>query len=451
MSVAVESLFTSALGLQAPWVVTKVDLDTAKRRIDFEVSCEAKKLPCPACAADGKGIHDRIRRDWRHLDFFQYEAWLHADVPRIDCDTCGKTTTVEVPWARPGSGFTLLFEALALTLCQEMPVSQAGAMLRVDSKRLWRRIEHYVGVARAQDDMSEVKVVGIDETSARRGHDYVTVVHDLEAKRLLFMTQGKDHKTVTGFQADLLAHGGNCDQIKHVCMDMSAAYVKGVTEQFPEAQISFDRFHVIALANAAMDAVRCKEFEEQPRVMRSVLGTERKVIHGLMWGMRRDAADWTKREMNTMHLLQRSNLKSARAWRLKESLRDVYAQAVSCNCEQQAQALMQGWISWARRSRLEPFKKLAITLRDRLPGVVRGMLDGRSNAYVEAMNGLLQQAKRAARGFRTVKNFAAIAYLRMSKLAHLPVNPMLPAKPLLNGASGTRRYRSGCQVPLKTA
>lgn len=244
---AVDALFTSALALQAPWVVTKVDLDTAKRRIDFEVSCGAKKLPCPGCAAEGKGIHDRIRRDWRHLDFFQYEAWLHADVPRIDCDTCGKTTTVEVPWARSGSGFTLLFEALALTLCQEMPVSQAGAMLRVDSKRLWRRIEHYVGVARAEDDMSEVNVLGIDETSARRGHDYVTVVHDLEAKRLLFMTQGKDHKTVTGFQADLLAHGGNCDQIKHVCMDMSAAYVKGVTEQFPKAQISFDRFHVIAL------------------------------------------------------------------------------------------------------------------------------------------------------------------------------------------------------------
>ncbi|WP_439823449.1 transposase family protein, partial [Caballeronia sordidicola] len=86
-------------------MVSRVELDTTKRRIDFEVSCDAKKLPCPACGVNGQGIHDRVRRDWRHLDFFQFEAWLHADVPRVDCSACGKTTAVEVPWARPGSGF----------------------------------------------------------------------------------------------------------------------------------------------------------------------------------------------------------------------------------------------------------------------------------------------------------------------------------------------------------
>jgi transposase len=131
MSIAVEALFTTALGLQAPWVVAKVELDTAKRRIDFEVTCNASQLPCPACGVGGQGIHDRIKRSWRHLDFFQFEAWLHAEVPRIDCSACGKTTQVEVPWARPGSGFTLLFEALSLSLCQGMPVAQAAAQLRV--------------------------------------------------------------------------------------------------------------------------------------------------------------------------------------------------------------------------------------------------------------------------------------------------------------------------------
>ena len=118
--------------------------------VDFEVACNAKQLPCPACGVSGQGIHDRVRRDWRHLDFLQNEAWLHADVPRVDCGACGKTTTVEASWARPGSGFTLLFVALALTLCQSMPVAHAARMLRVNAKRLWRRIEHYVGVARAQ-------------------------------------------------------------------------------------------------------------------------------------------------------------------------------------------------------------------------------------------------------------------------------------------------------------
>ncbi|NHZ67205.1 helix-turn-helix domain-containing protein, partial [Massilia genomosp. 1] len=178
---------------------------------------------------NGQGVHDRVRRDWRHLDFFQHEAWLHADVPRVDCGACGKTTTVEVPWARPGSGFTLLFEAFALSLCQSMPVAHAAALLRVNSKQLWRRIEHYVDKARAQEEMTDVTVVGIDELSIRRGHEYVTLVHDLEAKRLLFMTEGRKHGTVTEFKADLLAHGGDPNEIKHVCMDMSAAYTKGVT------------------------------------------------------------------------------------------------------------------------------------------------------------------------------------------------------------------------------
>lgn len=121
-----------------------------------------------------------------------------------------------------------------------------------------------------------------------------------------------------------------------------------------------------------------------------------------------------------MYRLQRSNLKSARAWRLKEGLRSTYAAGVTSNCPQQAEAALKSWISWARRSRLEPFKKLATTLKERLAGVVRGMLDGRSNAYVEAMNGMLQQTKRAARGFRTVKNFVAIlpSHVQTKELAH---------------------------------
>src|SRR5450756_786686 len=228
MSVGVEGLFTSALGLVAPWEVAKVELDTVRRRIDFEVRCSAKLLACPRCGVAAQTIHDRLRRSWRHLDFFQYEAWLHADVPRVTCAGCGKTSQVDVRWAREGSGFTALFEALALALCRELPVKQAAALLRCGDKQLWLRIEHYVEKARALDDMSGVKIVGIDDTSKRRGQDYLSVVHDLEAKRLLFATAGRDHVTVVDFAADLRAHGGDPDQVEHVCMDMSAAYAKGV-------------------------------------------------------------------------------------------------------------------------------------------------------------------------------------------------------------------------------
>lgn len=434
MTLPVETLFTAALGLQTPWVVREVELNTVKRRIDFEVTCDAKRLACPACGAAEQGIHDRVRRDWRHLDFFQFEARLHADVPRVKCDACGKTSQVAVPWAREGSGFTLLFEAMALSLCRELPVAQAANLLRVAGKRLWTRIDHYIKAARSRDDMSGVRQIGIDETSVKKGHEYITVVHDLDAKRLLFACPGRDHETVATFAQDLTAHGGNPEAVAHVCMDMSAAYTKGVGKTLPQAAISFDRFHVVALANEAMDAVRREEMRTQPASVREALGsTDRKVLKGLMWGMRKNPVGWSSTQTEAMHWLQRSNLKSARAWRLKQALREVYAGALTANSEEQASIALRAWLSWARRCRLTPFKRLAKTLAERFDGVVRGMLDGRSNAYVEAMNGLLQQTKTAARGFRTVENFIAIAYLRMSKLKHLPANPFVPAVPLSLG------------------
>ena len=428
MSVGVEALFTSALGLQAPWVVEDVKLDTVKRRIDFEVGFQGALLACPHCGTAAQPVHDRLRRSWRHLDFFQFEAWLHADVPRIACASCGKTTQLAVPWARPGSGFTAAFEALALALCRDLPVRQAAALLRCSDKQLWRRIEFYVGQARALEDYAGVQIVGLDETSLRRGQDYITVVHDLQAKRLLFATEGRDHRTVLDFVADLKTHGGDPAEVRHVCMDMSAAYAKGAGLALPNAQISYDRYHVIAMANEAMDEVRRAEMSDDAPVVREALeGQTGHPLKSLMWGMRKNPSGWSARQLDAMYWLQRSALKSARAWRLKMALREVYALARSHNDPERASIDLQAWLSWARRCRLEPFKKLATTIKDRFDAVVRGMTDHRSNAFVEAMNGQLQQAKRAARGYRTAKNFIAIAYLRLSRLKHLPDHPFAPA------------------------
>jgi transposase len=428
MSVSIEGLFTGALGLVAPWVVEKVELDTTRGRIDFEVRCKAKTLTCPHCGAAEQRIHDRLHRAWRHLDFFQYEAWLHADVPRVACTACGKTAQVGVPWARKGSGFTALFEALALALCRQLPVRQAAALLRCADKQLWRRIEHYVSAARDLDDMRSVQIVGIDDTSLHKGQSYITVVHDLDTKRLLFATEGRDHQTVVDFAVDLKAHGGDPEQVRHVCQDMSAAYAKGVSVALPNATISYDRFHVVAMAVDAMDKVRQAEMRDDPKAVAQALGTtDRKTIKGLMWGMRKNPDGWSIKQTHAMHWLQHSGLKSARAWRLKMALREVFARAAASNDALLARADLNAWLSWARRCRLEPFKKLAKTITERAEAVVRGMIDNRSNAFVEAMNSLLQQAKRAARGFRTATNFIAIAYLRMSKLKHLPAHPFAPA------------------------
>jgi len=434
MSLSTETLFTAALGLQAPWQVNKVELSTTRNRIDFQVQCSAKRLSCPHCAHVNQGIHDRLSKSWRHLDFFQYEAWIHADVPRVACSACGKTTLVAVPWAREGSGFTLLFEALALSLCKELPVAQAAQQLRVQDHRMWRRIKHYVNAARAKDDMSTVRHIGIDETSVKKGQNYITVVHDLQARRLLFATPGRDHKTVLDFAQDLQDHGGKPEHIEHVCMDMSGAFLKGAKQAMPKAAICYDRFHVAALANQAMDEVRSAEFKADAKaVNQSLSELDPKARRSLMWAMRTHHERWGQGHMQAMYALQRTQLKAARAWRLKTALRQVYETAAQAQSEEVAKTGLKRWISWASRSKLEPFKRLAKTLRTHWDGVVAGMLQSRTNAYVEAMNGLLQQAKRAARGFRKTENFIAIAYLRMSKLAHLPASPLQPATPTPKG------------------
>lgn len=426
----VEGLFTAALGLGDPWKAAKVELNTARRRIDFEVIHTGGRMVCPVCGVPEQLVHERVRRSWRHLDFFQFEAWLHASIPRVGCTACGKTSQVPVPWAREGSGFTMLFEALAISLCQDLPVRQAAQMLRVTDKQLWRRIEHYVGQARARQDMSEVRIVGVDETSVCRGQQYITVVHDLDAKRLLFATPGRDHSTVQRFAQDLVAHGGKPEQIEHVCMDMSAGCALGVATSLPQAQISYDRFHVVALANEAMDEVRNAEWKQGAARVQQKLGPlGARQRRSVLWAMRRNPSDWSAAQTKAMHWLQRANLKSTRAWRLKMGLRQVYAQARLHGDAVTAASDLKRWIGWARRSRLDSFKRLGATLAGHFEAVVRGMFEHRSNAFVEAMNGLLQQARRAARGFKNAATFINIACLRMGKLTHLPASPFVPALP----------------------
>lgn len=178
-----------------------------------------------------------------------------------------------------------MFEALALAFCCELPVRQAARLLRCTDKQLCWLVEFHFGQARALGSLAGVEVMGIDETSLHRGPHYITVVHNLLRKRLLFAIEGRDHLSVVDVVAYLKAHGGDPGQVRHICMNMSAAYAKGAALALPDAAISDDRFHVLALVIAAMDAVRR---EKNP-------------------------AQWNAAQWECMHSLQRSELKSARA------------------------------------------------------------------------------------------------------------------------------------------
>lgn len=406
-----EALFSQALGLTPPWEVEDVKFDQAARRIDLNVVWRAATGACPACEAPDQAIHDRRSRSWRHMDFFQFEAHIHCEVPRVACLKCGQTTQMKLPWARVASRFTLMFEALALTLAREMPVAVCARLLRCSANALWRLIDLHTSVARARESHANVRTLGIDETACRRGQNYITLVHDLDEQRLLFATHGRDSSTIEAAARDLAAHGGDARSITQVCMDMSRAYIAGVRAHMSAASMVFDRFHIIQMANVALDLVRREEVRDEPE------------LKGTRWCWLKDAKDWTRSQITEMHWLTRARLKTARAWRLKEALRDIYRQAPT---PEQARIALTQWTSWARRSRLEPMKKLANTIKAHWQGVVAAFGEARlHNGYVEAVNSLVQAAKARARGYGTSRHFIAMCYLIAGKLKHLPRSPFL--------------------------
>ena len=404
-----KSLFTMALGLEEPWQVTDVRFDGGAKQIDFDVRFRpGSRFACPSCGAGDQPVHDTRARSWEHLRFFEHKAFLHAMVPRVACGECGKTSQVPVPWARSGSGFTQLFDAFVVALAREMPVTAIAELLDVGDDRIWRVLHHYVDAAREREDFADVTAVGIDETAARRGHDYITLFHDLKVGRLLFACEGRDQATVGYFVKDLHAHGGSAQAICAACIDMSRAYIAGVGKHLPRAEITFDRFHVIQLANAALEEVRRAEVRHEPMLKNS------------RWMWLKDKHRWSARQMEQHHALSRMHLKTGRAFRLKEALRNIFTEVSN---KSEAETLLEGWIRWARRSRLEPFKKLALTLKAHWQGILNGFDSQLSNGTVEATNGLIQAAKARARGYSTKRNLITIAYLIGGKLTHLPASP----------------------------
>ena len=313
-----------------------------------------------------------------------------------------------VPWARSGSGFSQLFDAFVIALAREMPVKTIADLLNIGDDRIWRVLEHYVPAARAQENFSDVTAVGIDETASLRGHNYITLFHDLNVGRLLFACEGRDADTVRAFAKDLREHGGDPDLVTAACIDMSKSYIAGVGRHLPGAAITFDRFHVIQLANAALEEVRRAEVREKPALKNS------------RWMWLKDKHSWTKRQIHQHHELSRMHLKTGLAFRLKETLRDIFMTATT---REEAEAQLSTWFRWARRSKLAPFKKLAMTLKAYWDGILNGFDSALSNGSVEAINGLIQAAKARARGYRKPRNLILMAYLIAGNLSHLPASP----------------------------
>lgn len=397
-----ESLFAVALGVAPPWEVEGVSFSKENKRLDLKIGfLRGATFACPVCGTAAP-VHDTSEKSWRHLNFFQFETYLTARVPRVKCpNTDHGVKQVSVPWARAGSGFTLLFEALVMALVREMPVKTAAALLGEHDTRIWRVIDHYIQSARAQADHSEVRRVGMDETSARRGQDYISLFYDMDQRRLLFGTEGRDHETVKAFTEDLKAHSGAPENITDACLDMSKAFIKGVTEALPNAEITFDPFHLIKHMNDALSQVRAEEARFYPEMMK-----------GSRYAFLKNPENLTKKQDETLHRLCSYRLKTARAYLIKLALQDVYFSPT----RDEAEIHLKNWYNWAIRSQIEQVRVVAKTVKNHWNGILAWFNSQLSNRFLEAINGLIPATKRRARGYRTTKNLINMAYLIAGKL-----------------------------------
>ena len=400
-------LFMAGLGLSAPWKVVRSGLEdgtggTKFLYIDIEVE-PGSKMPCPCC---GKlcPLYDHEVKRWRHLNFWQHATYLSARVPRVNCPE-HHVLQVDVPWARPQSGFTLMFEAFVMALAREMPVSAVAELVCEQDTRLWRIVRHYVDQAHGEQDWSEVQAVAVDDTATRKGHRYATVVVEIHPRkerqaRLLFMTPDRTAASVGQFAAAMPAHGASPQQIGMAAIDMSAAYQKGVKEHLPEARITFDRFHVMQLAGEAVDQVRKKLHKE---------GAD---LKGALWALRGNESRLSEEQLHVRKSLCSRHKELGRAMALRESLQETWEWPGAAS----AGMHLSGWCSWATRSRLPSFKKLARTVKNHWDGILAYFPHRITSAAIESINGIIQTARRRARGFRNFENLKAICYWMAGRL-----------------------------------
>ena len=398
------SIFTAALGVELPWFVESVEFDSGQRRLDIRLDFkrgsrfEVDDVDC--------AVHDTVDTEWRHLNFFQHECYLHARVPRVNTPD-GRVLMVMPPWSGKLAGFTLLFEALLIQLCKHMPVSQVAQMVGVSDYRLWRMLDVYVSAARFSEDYSDVSAVGMDETSIARGHHYITLFVDLLLRRTIHVAEGKGADTVKAFVKDLGQHGGDPKNITDVSCDMSPAFIKGVTEHLPNAKITFDKFHILKIINEAVDEVRREEAKTNP------------LLAGSRYIFLKNEANLSakQREKKAELTIANLNLKSMEALRMRENFQAIYRVVTSGLFVK----YLRAWVKWVGSCGLKPMENAAAMVLRHWDGIVRWKQSLINNGLLEGLNSTVQAAKRKARGYK-IQHLITMTYLLTGKLNLAKVN-----------------------------
>lgn len=400
-------LYRRILGLDSPWNVVSVDLDPTAREVRVTVDNEQAQLPCPSCGSPCSRYDSRPRR-WRHLDTCQYRTILVADVPRVECPEHG-VGQVKVPWSEPGSRFTALFEALVIDWLKEASISAVCRLIGLSWDEVDTIMDRAVERGLARRKLCLPNRLGVDETSFRRRHRYVTVLLDQERNTVTYVAEGRDRAVLDDYLAQFPLP--EREAVKSIAMDMWPGYIRAVQDHIPGAEdkIAFDKFHIAQHLGDAVDKVRRQEHK-------ALTSSGRETLKGTkyLWLAHPDSFDdelWA-----TFGPLRTGTLKTARAWAIKELAMTLW----TYRTRTWARKAWLKWYGWAIRSRLEPIKKVARMVKRHLAGILNAVVLGITNARSEGINAAIQRIKFNARGFRNPDRFRKAIYFHLGGLDLYP-------------------------------
>jgi transposase len=404
-------LYRRILGIESPWRVERVELKLEAGEVHVYLGHgEQGEWPCPECGGLC-GLYDhQAERQWRHLDTCQYETILHASPPRSECGEHG-VRVVRLPWAEPSSRFTALFEALAIEWLKASSQKAVAELLRLSWEEMHGIMERAVQRGLERRQAEPVGQIGVDEKAFRKGHNYLTLVNDLERSRVLYVAEERKQSSLDGFWGTLTKE--QMESIEAVAMDMWDPFIASVEAHLKDAakKIVFDKFHVAQHLGEAVDRVRRKEHKTL-----KAAGDDR--LTGTRYDWLRSRAAMEPKDRRAFDELRKSGLETARAWALKETAMALYSYAY----ERPARKHFRWWWNWAVRSRLRPMLEVARMLKRRFENIITYLRHRITNAASESINAKIQWVKYTARGFRNKQNFIHAIYFHCGGLDMAPLS-----------------------------
>jgi transposase len=398
-------LYQQILGISSPWFVERVELREEREEVVVHLRHERDAVwTCAECGRECP-IHDHHGpRTWRHLDTCQYRTILSAAVPRTKCPEHG-VRLARVPWAEPHGRFTMLFERLVIDWLGASSQTAVAKRMGLTWDEVHGIMDRAVARGLKRRRVENIPRIGVDEKAFCKGHSYATLVTDLDRSRVLYVAKDRKQISLDGFWGTLRKE--QLDAIEAVAIDMWDPFEASIRQHLPEAEdkIVYDKFHVAKHLGEAVDRVRRAEH----KALRAE-GDQR--LKGTRYSWLRNPSNFSPKQWRKFQALRTSNLKTARAWALKEQAMSLWEYAHAGP----ARTHFAWWHRWATRSRLRPMIEKARMIKARLPNILTYLKHGITNAVSESLNSKIQWVKYTARGFRNFENFITAIYFHCGGL-----------------------------------